>query len=83
MNKIYLKRWGVKFHSKNKLDGIRSFFVFENYFPVLFFTKREAMEYIKGRYGYLKDRKDLRQEPFGWRMPKPIKITIEISEDSI
>jgi hypothetical protein len=43
-------------------------------------TKREAQEYIKEKYGYIAKRKDLREEPFGWRMPTPIKVKITIQE---
>ena len=31
---------------------------------------------IEENYGYIKTRPNLRQYPYGWRLPKPIKVTI-------
>jgi len=80
MNRLILLRWAVKFRSKNKLDGYREYFVFKNGYPVLFFSRKEAIKFIKEEYGYLKTRKDLRKEPFGWRIPKAIRITVTLKE---
>ena len=73
-------RWGAKWRSKNKLDGITEHIVFDNLDPVLSHTKKGITEFIKERYGYIAKRKDLRQEPHGWRMPKPIKLKITMTE---
>jgi hypothetical protein len=43
----------------------------------LFSTRLEARYYINLKYGYLRDRPDLKQEPFGWMMPRAIKVRIE------
>lgn len=74
-----IQRWGVLFVYKNKIDGAKKYIDFENYAPVFFFTKQEAIQYIKMKYGYIAKRKDLRQEPYKWRMPKPIKLKITMS----
>mgnify|MGYP001575301697 CR=1 FL=1 len=68
--------WAGQWHSKNTLDGETRHILFENFLPVLFHTRRECREYIKEKYGYIKDREDLRSEPHGWRVPKAIRVVI-------
>ena len=75
---LKVERWGALWHTVNKLDGEKKHIIFDNCLPVMFVTKREIKEYIKKRYGYIAERKDLRQEPFRWRMPKPIKLKISV-----
>lgn len=77
---VSLHRWAIKFRSKNKLDGTREYFVFKDGLPVLFTVRAEARQYIKDKYGYLKHRKDLREEPFGWKMPEAVQVIVHISE---
>jgi len=48
--------------------------------PALFRTRRECRDYIKEKYGYIKNREDLREEPHGWRLPRPVKVEIVIQE---
>lgn len=79
-NDIVIERWGALWRSNNKLDGVNQHIIFENYLPALFLTKKEAIKFIKQKYGYIATRKDLRDEPHGWRMPKPIKLKISISK---
>lgn len=71
---IYL--WAGQWYSNNILDGITRHLLYENRLPVLFRTRRECRQFIKDRYGYIKDRKDLRQEPHGWRLPKAVKVEV-------
>jgi hypothetical protein len=68
--------WSALWRSENKLDGKREHLLFENYFPVMFRTRKQAREYINARYGYIKERKDLQQEPHGWKMPTPVRIKV-------
>lgn len=68
--------WGVKWRSENKLDGKRDFLVHEQGLPVMFKTRSRARAYINARYGYIKYRQDLKQEPHGWKMPIPAKIKV-------
>lgn len=68
--------WGVKWRSDNSLDGKRSFLIYEQGLPLMFKTRQEARLYISARYGYIKYRQDLRQEPHGWKLPVPTKIKI-------
>ncbi len=46
--------------------------------PKLFGTKREATEWIKEHYAEYATRRDLRAEPYGWRMPIPVRVTVEV-----
>lgn len=71
-----LVRWGALWHSENRLDGVREHLCCENCLPVLFVTRRECRAWIVDRYGYIKTRRDLRAEPHGWRMPRPVRVTI-------
>lgn len=68
--------WAGQWYSRNKLDGVRTHFLYENCLPVLFKTRQECREFINSRYGYIKDRKDLREEPHGWRLPRPVKVEL-------
>ena len=70
--------WAGEWYSKNHLDGITKHLLYENCLPVLFRTRREIREYIEKKYGYIKDRKDLRDEPHGWRLPRAVKVKLEI-----
>lgn len=75
--KTEIMRWGAMWHSKNRLDGLREHILFtDDCKPALFHTKAEAMSYIKLKYGYIAKRQDLREEPHGWRVPKPVKLKI-------
>ena len=47
-----------------------------------FKTRKDAEGFIKDRFGYIKTRPDLRAEPHGWKMPKPVKIKICVERAS-
>lgn len=68
--------WAGLWQSKNKIDGSREHILCENTKPQLFRTKKECKEWIDKRCGYIKNRKDLRSEPHGWRMPVPVRVKI-------
>ena len=73
--------WGVLWRSVNELDGDTAHLVHDQehhprHVPVMFATRAEARAYIDDRFGYLRDRPDLRAEPFGWRMPVAIRVTV-------
>lgn len=72
------EKWGALWHSKNKVDGVTEHILRENCVPVLFRTRQEARDWIEEKYGYLKHRKDLRSEPHGWKLPKPVKVKITV-----
>jgi hypothetical protein len=69
--------WAGQWRSKNSLDGKIEHVLYENCLPVLFRTRKDARDYIQTKYGYIKTRTDLREEPFGWRMPKVVKVEIK------
>ena len=81
------KLWGVLWISENKLDGVTRHLVlscckpvlFTTRAPVLFTTRAQARRYIEENYGYIRKRPDLRREPHGWKMPVPVKVTVEAS----
>lgn len=70
--------WSGQWYSRNRLDGVYHHILYDNGFPVLFHTRKEAREYIEKNYGYIKTRDDLREEPHGWRLPVAVKIKLEI-----
>lgn len=70
--------WGCLWRSENKLDGRTEHLIYDGMcLPVLFRKRREAREYIKQKYGYIRTREDLREEPHGWMMPIVVKVKIE------
>lgn len=71
-------RWGVLSRSDSRLDGKREFVMWEAGAPLLFHTRRAARVYIRERYGYIKDRPDLRAEPYGWKTPLAIRVSVTI-----
>lgn len=64
-------RWGVKWHV-----GI----MWNDCQPLLFQTRREARKYIESDYGFIKKRKDLREPPHNWRLPKAIRLNVILEE---
>lgn len=52
----------------------------DGYKTMVFETKRQAQAFIRARYGYLTKRRDLREGPNWWRMPKPVKVTVSVKE---
>lgn len=72
--------WVGQWYSHNRLDGVTRHILCENLLPALFRTRRECREYIKGKYGYIKNREDLKAEPHGWRLPRAIKVKLVVTE---
>ena len=48
---------------------------------LLFNTRKEARKFIKENYSFIRTRKDLRKEPHGWRMPKPVKVNVRYGKE--
>lgn len=69
-------RWAVMWRSVNLLDGIIRHWIWDAGRPVLFRSRRDAREWIEERYGYIRQRPDLRAEPHGWKMPEPVKVEV-------
>jgi hypothetical protein len=72
------ERWGALWRSKNRREGRCEHLMFENYVPVFFLSKRDAREWIDKKWGYIRKRPDLQREPHGWKMPVPVRVTIEV-----
>ena len=77
-----MKLWAVMWRSKNRLEGLREHLLQYKYtnvegsLPALFCTRRVARKWIIDNFVYIKRRSDLRAEPHGWRMPRPVRVTI-------
>ncbi len=68
--------WGALWRSENKLDGKTEYLIYSDCgIPQLFKTRKSAREWIEMKYGYLFNRHDLTVEPYGWKMPRAVKIT--------
>lgn len=52
--------------------------LWENGYPLVFGTRKRARIWAEERYGYIKDRADLRTEPHNWRMPRPVMVQVNI-----
>ena len=71
--------WALLWRSFNRLDGKQEFVVVEGVFPfALFRTRAEALHFRDLKFGYIKDRPDLKAEPHGWRMPKVVRVDVII-----
>ncbi len=68
--------WGALWNSHNNMDGLDNHLICRKGLPVIFKTRKAAKAWIDETHGYIRDRKDLRVEPHGWRMPTPVRITI-------
>lgn len=73
-------RWGGLWREDSRLDGRVEHLLFEHCLPALFRTRREARAFIAEHYGYIAERADLRAEPFGWKMPIPVRVTITAND---
>jgi hypothetical protein len=71
-------RWALQWRSENKIDGKQSWIIWRNCLPLLFLDRKKARAYAEKEYGYIKERKDLRCEPHGWRMPRPVRVRVKL-----
>lgn len=69
-------RWAIQWRSDSRLDGKVSHIMWDGVYPYLFRTRREARALIQEKWGYIKRRPDLRREPHGWKMPRPVRVTV-------
>lgn len=75
------RRWAAKWRSKNFIDGTTEHFIrFQEGQICVFTTRKDARDFITEKYGYIKDRPDLRKEPHGWKMPIPVRVEIRTRE---
>ena len=85
--------WAVKWRSQNHLDGKTEYLMgrfgwqvesvpgyVAGYTTAVFKTRQDAREFIRKRYGYIRERPDLRREPHGWKTPVPVRVTVQVAE---
>ena len=75
------RAWAAQWRSRNKADGLTEFLLCRGCVPMLFHTRADARRWILETYGYLDLWSDLRREPHGWRMPRAVRVTIQIGGD--
>ena len=75
------KRWAIQWRQENSLDGKRSYLLGVGDGYKTFRTRSQAREFIEERFGYIRNRTDLKAEPHGWKMPRAIKVTIDYCVD--
>ena len=70
-------QWAAMWHSENGLDGVDEHLIRD---PIgiikLFRSREEARDFIEKQYGYIRRRPDLKAEPHGWRIPRPVKLRV-------
>ena len=47
---------------------------------MLFETRAQCRAWIEEAYGYLRERPDLRAAPHGWRVPRPVRVSVAVTE---
>ena len=75
-------KWAIKWQVVPELNETLAniYFVGNIHKDLLFDTKTEAQWVIRGKYGYIAKRKDLRGRPHYWRMPKAVRVKVTIEE---
>lgn len=71
--------WAAKWKSKSLLDGVSTHLIlWDNGMTraLLFPTRRACRIWIEEKYGYIKQRPDLRREPHGWRVPTAVRVEV-------
>lgn len=48
--------------------------------PPLFRTRSGARAYIREQYEYIKHREDFRRQPHGWKLPRAVRVRMELRD---
>lgn len=77
--------WAPEWRSNNHLDGRRRHLCLWHRhvgieFPTVFSSRRACRKFIEKHYGYIRNRRDLQQEPHGWRIPQAVKVKVKIEK---
>lgn len=75
----HILRWAIVWNSRST-SGPERYFIWNDICPRLFRTRRDAREFISEHYNYIKTRRDLRIKPHCWRLPKPVRVEVTITE---
>ena len=83
--------WGILWVSNNRLDGYRSHLMGSAAIAkpeavsgcklMVFPTRARARRYIEDNYSYIRQRRDLREEPHGWKMPRAVRVRMSVETD--
>ena len=76
--KVTSTAWAILWRSRNALDGEGTHLIYGGGVPLLFSTRAEARGYIAIDDDYIRIRPDLKGEPHGWKMPKAVRVTVEV-----
>lgn len=69
--------WGLQWYSRNRIDGVTRHLLWDGPAqPLLYSTRREARADALKRWGFIRGRSDLRAEPHGWRLPRPVRVEV-------
>ena len=75
-----MNAWAVEWHDHNRVEGCQRHLQWSPETGPgdyrLFRTRRACRAYIEARYGYIRERPDLRAEPFAWRLPQAVRVTV-------
>lgn len=74
-----ITRWAALWVSDSSLDGRREHIICNDCLPLLFLTRDACRAHIQKHYGYIARRKDLRDLPHGWRMPRVVRVKVSLS----
>ena len=74
--------WAAIWRSANKMDGETRHIIHRGLLPAIFKTRKQTVDFIEKEYGYIRTRPDLKSEPHGWRIPKPVRVTITPNDQS-
>ena len=73
--------WAIKWVSDNSLDGHSEHFIGNGDRSIwLFHSRQRAREAVKEKYSYIAIREDLRREPFGWKVPRVVRVKVNVEE---
>lgn len=80
-------KWAVKWRSENRMDGKREYLCTlpkhnrSGYLEMAIFeTRAKAREWKRERYDYIRLSPVLRAEPYGWKVPKVVKVAVIVEE---
>lgn len=74
--------WAILHRSDNRLDGHREWLEGDAKHAtrtLLFPSRAAARGHVADKHGYLRNRPDLREEPHGWHMPRPVQVRLTIT----
>ena len=74
--------WGLLWLIGNKKDGYKEELVreYNGRMAKVFPTRKEALAWYKEHYGYLNTRPVFKSQPHGWRVARPVRVTVLVTE---